>query len=80
MPHHKSAIKRVRTNKKCQLRNTHEKKTLRTLLKNLKAATDPVEAEKVLGLTISRLDRDARKGLIDKNNAIFPGEYCKIYS
>lgn len=69
MAHHKSAIKRIKTNKIREARNKYEKKTLRTFVRNVKTATDPEIAEKALQIAISKLDKAARKGLIHKNKA-----------
>ena len=69
MPHHKSAIKRVKTNKTRNLRNRYEMKTLRTLVRNVRQATEHEKATEALSLAIPRLDRAERKGFIHKNKA-----------
>jgi len=69
LPHHKSAMKRVKTNAKRNLRNRFAKKTLRTKVKQVRLATDPEKADKALHEAISALDKAARKGFIHKNKA-----------
>ncbi len=69
MAHHKSATKRIKTNKVRNLRNRYERKTLRTLVKKVRLAATQEEGSKALGPAISRLDKAARKGLIHKKNA-----------
>lgn len=63
MPHHKSAVKRVRTNKRDALRNAAVRAELKTLLK--KVAQIPMDKE-VMRVAASRLDRAVRKGVIAK--------------
>lgn len=69
MPHHKSAAKRMKTNKKRNLRNRYERKTLRTLVKNVRQAQNAEEANQALEKAIPQIDRAARKGYIHKNKA-----------
>lgn len=63
MPHHKSAVKRVRTNKRDQNRNTAIKSQLKTMLKNV---SQELDNKKVVSETVSSLDRAVRKGVIPK--------------
>jgi small subunit ribosomal protein S20 len=63
MPHHKSAIKRIRTAKRDRIRNTSVKSEIKSLLK--KAHEKPADKE-VARLTVSKLDRAVRKGVIPK--------------
>ncbi|HYR68260.1 MAG TPA: 30S ribosomal protein S20 [Candidatus Dormibacteraeota bacterium] len=63
MPHHKSAIKRIRTAKRDRIRNTSIKSEIKSLLK--KAQETPADKE-VARLTVSKLDRAVRKGVIPK--------------
>jgi small subunit ribosomal protein S20 len=63
MPHHKSAVKRIRTAKRDRIRNTSIKSEIKSLLK--KAQETPGDKE-VARLTVSKLDRAVRKGIIPK--------------
>jgi len=63
MPHHKSAVKRVRTNKRDQERNAAVKSELKTLLKKLRQ--DPMN-KSLMRDTVSSLDRAVRKGILAK--------------
>lgn len=66
MPHHKSAVKRLRTAKKSKTRNIAVKTEIKTLLK--KVAETPTNKE-FARLTVSKLDRAVRKGVIPKSVA-----------
>jgi len=63
MPHHKSAVKRIRTSGRDRNRNIAVKSELKTLLK--RANETPADKE-VMRSTISKLDRAVRKGVIPK--------------
>jgi len=63
MPHHKSAIKRIRTAKRDRIRNTTIKSEIKSLLKKIQEK--PADKE-VARLTVSKLDRAVRKGVIPK--------------
>jgi small subunit ribosomal protein S20 len=63
MPHHKSAVKRMRTAKKAQLKNSSVKSEIKTYLKKMQET--PGDAE-VARITASKLDRAVRKGVISK--------------
>jgi small subunit ribosomal protein S20 len=63
MPHHKSAVKRIRTAKRDRIRNVSVKSELRTLIKKLQQT--PADKE-VARAAASRLDRAVRKGVIPK--------------
>ncbi len=69
MPHHKSCKKRMRTSLEANVRNRAYKSNLRSLVRQVKEATDPAEAQEKLGKVTSMLDRLARKGLVHKNYA-----------
>ena len=66
MPHHKSAVKRIRTAKRDRIRNTSIKSEIKSLLK--KTQEDPKNKE-VARITVSKLDRAVRKGIIPKSVA-----------
>ncbi|MBT8400229.1 MAG: 30S ribosomal protein S20 [Rhodothermia bacterium] len=67
MPQHKSAIKRVRQNERRRLRNRFHRSRIRTMIKNLREATDKNEAAKRLNEVKSYLDRLASKGIVHRN-------------
>jgi small subunit ribosomal protein S20 len=69
MAHHKSALKRIRTNQTKRLNNRFYLKTTRTYLKKLKKIQDKVEAEALFKKVASLLDKLAKKNVIHKNNA-----------
>ncbi len=66
MPHHKSAVKRIRTAKKSKTRNIAVKTEIKTLLKKVVEA--PANKE-IARLMVSKLDRAVRKGVIPKSVA-----------
>ena len=69
MPHHKSAAKRIKTNLKRQIYNTHYKSMLKTLIKNILSITDKATGEQQLKKVYSLLDKLAQKNVIHKNKA-----------
>lgn len=72
MATHKSAIKRIRQNKKRRTRNRHFRTNMRTCIKNVRLAIEGKDSEKaaaVLKETIPVIDKAAGKGLIHKRNA-----------
>ncbi len=68
MPHHKSAVKRLKTNEVSRQRNAAVKSTLRKQLKK-QGNTQGEEAEGLLPATYSEIDTAARKGVIPKARA-----------
>lgn len=66
MPQHKSAEKRVRTNRRDQERNAVVKSELKTLLK--KTRQEPTN-EALMREVVAKLDRAVRKGVIHKTVA-----------
>ena len=70
MPNIKSAIKRVKVNKKKNLRNRMIKSAMRTSVKKYEVAVAGGSAdENMLSQTMSAIDRAATKGVIHKNAA-----------
>jgi small subunit ribosomal protein S20 len=69
MANHKSAIKRIRANEKKRLRNRYQAKTARTYIRKLRETEDKVEAQALLKIVHSMIDKLARKNIIHKNNA-----------
>ena len=69
MANHKSAIKRVRSDKAKTLRNKYQHKTTRNAICVLRATTDKAEAEKLFPSVVSMLDKLAKKNVIHKKKA-----------
>ena len=69
MAHHKSALKRIRSNQAKRLRNRYQAKTTRTFIKRLKTTQDKAEAQELLKTVTSMLDKLAKKNIIHKNKA-----------
>ena len=63
MPHHKSAVKRMRTTKRDRSRNISVKTELKSALKKVTEA--PADKE-VNRSTVSLIDRAVRKGVLPK--------------
>jgi small subunit ribosomal protein S20 len=66
MPHHKSAVKRIRTAKRSRTKNVAVRAEIKTWLKKLAEAPSNKE---VARMTVSKLDRAVRKGVIPKSVA-----------
>ena len=64
MANHKSAEKRIRANEAKRERNNYQKKTTRTYVKRLKAATKKDEAQTLLKEVTAMLDKLAKKNVI----------------
>lgn len=70
MPNIKSAMKRVKVNRKKNLRNRMVKSAMRTSIKKYDAAIAAGTADvKLLGATAGAVDKAASKGVIHKNAA-----------
>lgn len=69
MANHKSSIKRIRANERKRLRNRYQAKTARTYIRKLRETEDKAEAQALLKLVHSMIDKLARKNIIHKNNA-----------
>lgn len=69
MANHKSAIKRIRSNNAKRELNRYQHKTARTIIKNVRNTTSKAEAEPMLQLAITALDKLAKKNIIHKNKA-----------
>ena len=67
MPHHKSAVKRLRTSEKARLRNRSIKSRLKGILK--KAESPEGTEASVFNAAMSALDRTVAKGVIPKGRA-----------
>jgi len=69
MAHHKSAIKRIRTNLKANVRNRHYRSMMRTALRRVREGKDTETRQNDLRYTCALLDRLAVKGIIHRNTA-----------
>lgn len=72
MANHKSALKRIKQNKKKYERNKHIRSTLRTYIKYVREAVagkDPAAAQQALAAAIPVIDSAATKGVIHRSNA-----------
>lgn len=69
MPQHKSASKRIKQDAKRRERNRYHRSRMRSMIKNLREATDEETASQQLPEIKSYLDRLASKGIIHKNKA-----------
>jgi len=69
MPHHKSAIKRVRTNLKSQEYNRHYKSMMKSYINKVLRINDKEAATEQFKQTQSLLDKLARKNVIHRNKA-----------
>ena len=69
MANHKSAIKRIRANKAKRDLNKYQHKTARTIVKNIRKSQSKTEAESMLKLAFTALDKLAKKNIIHKNKA-----------
>lgn len=64
MPHHKSAMKRIRQDRKRRSRNKAVKSAVRTVSKQVGTATNDEEAQRLLAEASSVIDRAAKKHVI----------------
>ena len=69
MANHKSALKRIRSNRVKQLRNKYQHKTTRNAIRDLRATTDKKAAEALLPKIATMLDKLAKNNIIHKNKA-----------
>ncbi|MCK6542757.1 30S ribosomal protein S20 [bacterium] len=69
MPNHKSAVERVRRNKKQQDKNKNHKRQMKEAVKAVTTAKDKKTAQDQLKQTVSVLDKLVVKGIIHKNQA-----------
>tara|TARA_X000001036_G_C20473710_1_gene722702 strand:- start:598 stop:849 length:252 start_codon:yes stop_codon:yes gene_type:complete len=69
MATHKSAIKRIRSNKVKSTRNKYQHKSTRTAIQKLRETTDKKEASGLLLHVSSLIDKLAKNNIIHKNKA-----------
>jgi small subunit ribosomal protein S20 len=66
---HKSALKRLRQNKKARTKNIYVKSTLRTYTKKLVTASTKEEMSTLLGKVSSLLDKASKRNVITAKTA-----------
>ena len=69
MAHHKSCIKRIKTNEKRRLRNRAVKSVMRKVIKKVRRAETKEEATQLLSTAFSHLDKAAKRRIIHPNMA-----------
>ena len=69
MANHKSAIKRIRSDKDKTLRNRYQHKSARTAIHKLRETSDKKEAGSLLIFVSSMIDKLVKKNIIHKNKA-----------
>ena len=69
MANHKSALKRIRSDKAKYLRNRYQAKSTRTVIKQLRSTTNKGEAEELLKKVTGMIDKLAKTNIIHKNKA-----------
>lgn len=72
MPHHKSALKRLRQTSVRQARNVHIRTRMRSVIKKLREAIDSSDATAAQGYlkeAIKVIDTTRTKGVIHRRNA-----------
>lgn len=69
MANHKSAIKKIRADRKKRLTNRYYAKTMRNALRDFRATNDAKEAGERLPKLISQIDKLAKRSVIHKNKA-----------
>ncbi len=69
MANHKSALKRIRSNKAKRILNKYQHKTTRNAIKNLRELTDKKKAEKAFPSVASMIDKLAKRNIIHNNKA-----------
>lgn len=69
MANHKSALKRIRSNRAKGLRNQYQHKTTRTYIKRLRNTADKAEAQEMYKTVSGMIDKLAKKNIIHKNKA-----------
>jgi len=69
MANHKSALKRIRSDKAKYLRNRYQTKSTRTFIKKLKETENKTEAEELFKKVCGMIDKLAKKNIIHKNKA-----------
>lgn len=69
MAQHKSALKRIKTSQKANLRNRHYRSMMRTAMRRVREAGTEETRQSTLRTACAILDRLASKGIIHHNTA-----------
>ena len=69
MAHHKSALKRIRSNESKRVRNRYQHKSTRTFVRKLEATSDKKEAQELLIKVTAMIDKLAKNNIIHNNKA-----------
>ena len=69
MANHKSALKRIRSNRIKQVRNKYQHKTTRNAVRELREATEKKVAEELFPKVVAMLDKLAKNNVIHQNKA-----------
>jgi len=69
MAHHKSAMKRIRSNETRKIRNKYYSKTMRNAIRKFRSLTNKQEASETLPQLVSLIDKNAKRNVIHKNKA-----------
>ena len=69
MPHHKSAMKRIRQDKKRRTRNRQVKSRVRGSVRAVREADAPEDAQAKLATAASAIDKAVKKGILHKRRA-----------
>lgn len=69
MANHKSAIKRIRSNRAKFLRNRFQMRTTKSMIKRLKGISTKAEAQEYFKQVTAAVDKLAKKNIIHKNKA-----------
>jgi small subunit ribosomal protein S20 len=69
MANHKSALKKIRSDKKKHLLNKAQLRDCKKFIKELKKQTNKDAAQQMLSVAVSKLDKLANKNILHKNNS-----------
>jgi small subunit ribosomal protein S20 len=69
LPHHKSAMKRIRQDKKRRARNRRVKSEVKGTVKSVRQAGTAEDAVAKLAVAVSTIDKAAKKGIIHRRTA-----------
>jgi small subunit ribosomal protein S20 len=69
LPHHKSAIKRIRQDKRRRTRNRMVKSRVKTAVKALESSATADDARGNLVTAVSALDKAVKKGILHRRTA-----------
>ena len=69
MANHKSALKRIRSDRKKAVINKYQHKTTRNAIRRLRATEDKKEAEEQFPTVVSMIDKISKKNIIHKRKA-----------